>query len=140
MNHNNEKTALFPGSFNPWHEGHEDVLNKALKTFDKVVIMRAINPEKEAPGPMEFPEHLLVGGRIEIVEFRGLLRDYVSGRHFDAVIKGVRNIEDFIYEQMQFYFNQDLGMEIPMFFVIANRDMVHKSSTFVRALRKFKRA
>jgi pantetheine-phosphate adenylyltransferase len=133
------KIALFPGSFNPWHEGHEDVLNKALKTFDKVVIMRAVNPEKEPSGDMEFPQHLLVGERVEVVEFRGLLRDFVSGKHFDAVIKGIRNAEDFEYEKMQFYFNQDLGMETPMFYVIANRDMVHKSSTFIRALRKFRK-
>lgn len=133
------KVALFPGSFNPWHEGHEDVLNKALKAFDKIVIMRAVNPEKEAAGDMEFPQHLLTGGRIEIVEFKGLLRDFVSGKHFDAVVKGIRNAEDFEYEKMQFYFNQDLGMETPVFYVIANRDMVHKSSTFIRALRKFRK-
>lgn len=133
------KVALFPGSFNPWHEGHEDVLNQALKAFDKVVIMRAVNPEKEVSGDMEFPQHLLVGGRIEIVEFRGLLRDFVSGSGYAAIVKGIRNQEDFEYEKMQQYFNEDLGLDIPMFFVIANRTMVHKSSTFIRALRKFKK-
>lgn len=133
------KTALFPGSFNPWHEGHEDVLNQALKAFDKIVIMRAVNPEKEKSGDMEFPPHLLVGGRVEIKEFTGLLRDFVSGAGFAAIIKGIRNAEDFEYEKMQLYFNQDLGMDTPMFYVIADRRMVHKSSTFIRALRKFRK-
>jgi pantetheine-phosphate adenylyltransferase len=133
------KVAVFPGSFNPWHEGHEEVLGQALKTFDKVIVMRAVNPEKEASGDMEFPEHLLVGGRVEIVEFRGLLRDFISGGNYAAVIKGIRNQEDFEYEKMQLYFNQDLGMDTPMFYVIASRGMVHKSSTFIRALRKFRK-
>ena len=133
------KVALFPGSFNPWHEGHEDVLNQALKAFDKVVIMRAVNPEKEKSGDMEFPPHLLVGGRIEIMEFTGLLRDFVAGAGYAAIVKGIRNQEDFEYEKMQLYFNQDLGIDVPVFFVIASRDMVHKSSTFIRALRKFKK-
>lgn len=133
------KVALFPGSFNPWHEGHEDVLNQALKAFDKVVIMRAVNPEKEKSGDMEFPKHLLVGGRIEITEFTGLLRDFVSGAGYAAIVKGIRNQEDFEYEKMQQYFNEDLGVDTPMFFVIANRTMVHKSSTFIRALRKFQK-
>jgi pantetheine-phosphate adenylyltransferase len=133
------KVALFPGSFNPWHEGHEDVLNQALKAFDKVVIMRAVNPEKEKSGDMEFPPHLLVGGRIEIVEFTGLLRDFVAGAGYAAIVKGIRNQEDFEYEKMQQYFNEDLGINTPIFFVIANRNMVHKSSTFIRALRKFKK-
>lgn len=133
------KIALFPGSFNPWHEGHEDVLSQALKAFDKVVIMRAVNPEKEKSGDMEFPQHLLVGGRVEIVEFTGLLRDFVSGAGYAAVIKGIRNAEDFEYEKMQLYFNQDLGMDVPMFYVIADRTMVHKSSTFIRALKKFRK-
>ncbi len=133
------KTALFPGSFNPWHDGHEDVLNQALKAFDKVVIMRAVNPEKGKSGDMEFPQHLLVGGRIEIVEFRGLLRDFVAGAGYAAIVKGIRNAEDFEYEKMQLYFNEDLGVDIPMFFVISNRNMVHKSSTFIRALRKFQK-
>lgn len=133
------KIALFPGSFNPWHEGHEDVLNQALKAFDKVVIMRAVNPEKEKSGDMEFPQHLLVGGRIEIVEFTGLLRDFVAGAGYAAIVKGIRNQEDFEYEKMQLYFNQDLGIETPVFFVIASRNMVHKASTFIRALRKFQK-
>ncbi|CAK9249686.1 unnamed protein product [Sphagnum jensenii] len=129
--------VFFLISFNPWHEGHEDVLNQVLKAFDKVVIMRAVNPEKEKSGDMEFPQHLLVGGRIEIVEFTGLLRDFVAGAGYAAIVKGIRNQEDFEYERMQLYFNEDLGVDTPTFFVIANRNCVHKSSTFVRALRKF---
>lgn len=38
--------GVYPGSFNPWHEGHEDVLNKALKVFDKVIILIGYNPDK----------------------------------------------------------------------------------------------
>lgn len=133
------KTALFPGTFNPWHAGHEDVLNQALKAFDKVVVMRAVNPEKPPSEDMQFPPHLLVGGRVEIIEFKGLLRDYVSGKDFAAIVKGIRNSEDFEYEKMQQYFGEDLGMNVPMFFVIANRNFTHISSTFIRALKKFKK-
>lgn len=133
------KIALFPGTFNPWHAGHEDVLNQALKAFDKVVVMRAVNPEKPPSEDMQFPPHLLVGGRVEVVEFRGLLRDYVAGKGFAAIVKGLRNSEDFEYEKMQCYFNQDLGLDTPMFFVIADRGLTHISSTFIRALKKFKK-
>ena len=51
------KMAIFPGSFNPWHEGHEDVLDKALKIFDKVILSQGFNIDKPIDKE-QFPSHL----------------------------------------------------------------------------------
>lgn len=131
------KVVLFPGSFNPWHEGHEDVLNQALQVFDKVVLVRAVNPEKNASGDIELPVHILFNTSVEVIEFGGLLRDFILGAGYSAIIKGLRNAGDFEYERVQQYVNEDLGIDIPTFYVISDRNLVHKSSTVVRTLRKF---
>jgi len=141
------KTAVFPGSFRPWHEGHKDVLDKALKTFDKVIIMVGSNPEKSIDQhtldtngykiKAELSE-LVEQKRVQVVTFNGLFVDFLKFVKVDAVVKGIRSSIDFEYEKNIQYWNEDLGIEIPTFYVISDRKLIHISSSAIRALDKFK--
>lgn len=131
------KIAVFPGSFNPWHDGHEDILKKALKTFDKVIVARGRNPDKtkvDSPRP-----NIILLGNFEFTEFDGLLKDFVVKVGACAVIKGLRNENDFRYELEQQYWNEDLGLQIPTMYIITDRNLVHMSSSALRMLEKLKK-
>lgn len=133
--------AVYPGSFNPWHAGHQDVLTKVIKTFDKVVVAIGINLEKE--DFKNFEERLEyvkrcasnLPGNIEVVSFSGLFKNFIEHNDYNVVIKGIRNIQDFEYEKSQQYHNEDLGVSIPTFYVISDRKLVHISSSAIRQIK-----
>jgi pantetheine-phosphate adenylyltransferase len=134
------KMAIYPGSFNPWHEGHEDVLNKALLIFDKVILSQGLNPDK--PDDKElFPAHLheKYGDKIAMTWSSGLLVEQLKALPVCAVIKGLRNATDLEYEKTQQYWNEDLGIEIPTVYIITDRKYSHISSSAIRQVRKFKK-
>ncbi len=136
-----KKIAIYPGSFNPWHAGHRDVLDKALMIFDKVIVARGINPDKPLPPGTWHnlgDDKSLDQSRVQPVQFSGLLLDLAKKYKATAVIKGLRNGTDLQYEKDQQYWNEDLGIEIPTVYVICDRRWSHISSSALRALQKFK--
>ena len=129
------KTAIYPGSFNPWHDGHQDVLNKALAVFDKVIVAQGLNPAKSEPLAFSI-------SKVEVVSFTGLLKDFInnySDYRINAIIKGIRNSNDFEYEKTQQYWNEDLGIVIPTIYFISDRSLVHVSSSAIRQIDVFKK-
>lgn len=149
------KVAIYPGSFNPLHRGHVDVIEKALKVFDKVILAKGINPDKNKIED-RFIKHgdSIVTARlkklnpdkslIDIEIFDGLLTNYIEDKivHSDglfeyAIIKGLRNGQDLEFEKNQQYWNEDLGINIPFFYIIADRNNCHISSSAIRGLEKF---
>lgn len=148
------KIGLYPGSFSPWHNGHTDILKKALKVFDKVIVSAGRNPDKEhwdynLDALCGFPDYQYKDGnppRVEIMHFTGLLVDFIEelrcGRNggksiqIDAIIRGLRNGHDLQYEMSQQYWNEDLGLDIPIVYFICDRSLSHISSSTIRALEK----
>jgi len=140
------KRAIYPGSFNPWHDGHEDVLEKALKIFDEVTIARGINPDKEDQVSEEnFIDMLFEKYAtpsycpINVEDFSGMLVDQVKKEDYCAVIRGLRNGNDLQYEQNQQYWNEDLGLNIPVVYFITDRKYGHISSSAIRAIERIKK-
>jgi len=126
------RTAIYPGSFNPWHDGHDDVLEKALKIFDHVIIAIGQNPNKEGLSQVfKFNDE-----KITVIRFTGLLTDFVKEQKACAVIRGLRNGNDLQYEQNQQYWYEDLGLKVPIVYFIADRALGHISSSAIRALKK----
>ena len=136
------KTAIYPGSFNPWHKGHQDVLEKALKIFDEIIVARGKNPGKELFDP-EYPRALINNPNVRLTTFEGLLADYVNLYNENvqspiaAVIRGLRNGHDLQYEMNQQYYNEDLGLRIPTVFFITDQSVSHISSSAIRQIRSF---
>ena len=142
------KIAIYPGSFNPWHEGHSDILRKALQVFDKVIISVGRNPEKTT---MEYKLDLIVqdfkaeclDSRVEMWHFTGLLVDHIKKISptfpIDAVIRGLRNGTDLQFEMNQQYWNEDLGLKVPVVYFICDRRLAHISSSTIRMVAKIKK-
>lgn len=139
------KTAVYPGSFNPWHDGHSDILRKALKVFGRVIVARGVNPDKltsdysfESLYDFSNFGHEISKGSVEIKEFHGLLVNFVVECNASAVIRGLRNGSDLQYEQNQQYWNEDLGLIVPTVYFICDRTLSHISSSAIRAIEKVK--
>lgn len=142
------KTAIYPGSFNPYHEGHREVVAYGLRIFNKIIIAVGQNPDKPKTETDKIINELisvekygLNNGCIEIVSFSGLLADYVKSQNehaykINAVIRGLRNSRDFEDEKTQLYWNQDLHIGIPTVFFMASRGLAHVSSSALRAVEK----
>ena len=139
------KTAIYPGSFNPWHGGHTDVLDKALKIFDRVVVAIGSNPEKAGiasnPSVQFFEEEY--GDRVILLRFNGLLVDFIKelnddGWPIDVVIRGLRNGQDLEFEKTQQYWNEDLGLEIPTVYFVSDRKLSHISSSAIRQIKSIR--
>ena len=160
------KVAIYPGSFNPFHNGHADVLNQASKTYDHIYIAIGINPDKSSNGSIEQVREsiaettgqwcakgyskytplvdVITKTQYIVQSYSGLLRDYVQPFLLEkswntSIIKGIRDPQDFLYEQKMQYHNEDLGIKIPTFYVIADRNLVHVSSSAIRSIEKFKK-
>jgi pantetheine-phosphate adenylyltransferase len=128
--------AVYPGSFNMFHKGHLNILQKAEKIFDKVIIARGQNPEKtEHTYPM--PEALRYH---QIEEYNGLLTDFMKGLGYDVtVIRGLRNFTDMQYELNQYRFLQELMPEIRLVSIFCDKEFEHISSSTLRMLEKYKK-
>ena len=131
--------AIYPGSFNPWHKGHKDILEKALKCFDEVMIVILDNPDKSNPLASRVHIESDIINNIKNCKvrcFSGLLVDFVKKVKADAVIRGLRNGHDLQYEMNQQYWNEDLGLEVPVVYFICDRTLSHISSSACRAMYK----
>ncbi len=133
------RIAVFPGSFNPWHEAHEHVLRKALTIFDKVYVARGINGNKPRPDT-KLPDLSQYDDAVEVIEFEGLLAELVSKLKVTAVVRGLRNIFDFYEEKDNQYWHEDLGLTVPIFYVISDRNLSHVSSKAIKIVNQFKRS
>ena len=133
--------VVYPGSFNPWHDGHSDVLAKACDVFSHIVIAQGVNPVKQISERTRIPAAILAKfhPKVSTAAFKGLFADFIKGQDFCAVIKGLRNAQDLDYEKAQQYWNEDLGVLIPTFYVIADRKLTHISSSAIRAVEAFKK-
>lgn len=126
--------AVYAGSFNPFHIGHLNILEKAEQIFDKVIIAIGNNPDKnnireELPKAISYRQ---------IDFYDGLLTDYLKSLNYPAtLIRGLRDANDLLYESTQISFLKDLMPEIKVIEIICDREFNHVSSSAIRNLRKF---
>lgn len=126
--------GLFAGSFNPFHKGHYNVLQKAEKLFDKVIIAFGKNPDKTARS-WNIPETIK---NRQLTEYSGLLTDHVESFDYEVtVIRGLRNSTDFQYEQNQYRYIQELKPDIRIVNIFCDKEFEHISSSGIRTLEKY---
>lgn len=129
--------GVYPGSFNPFHNGHYDILKKSEKVFDKVIIARGVNPEKDTYIEEDKISPALYYRQTE--HFKGLLTEYLSSKEQDAhitLIRGLRNGDDLAYEMNQISFMKDLKADLKVVFFHCDREFEHISSSAIRNLEK----
>lgn len=135
VKYRNPKIAIYPGSFNPFHKGHYNILQKAESIFDKVIIARGINVDKDNINLYDIPDCL---NYHQVVNYDSLLTTYIDSLLYEVtVIRGLRNSEDFNYEKTQYRYLQDLDKDIKIVNIICDREFEHISSSGIRYLDKF---
>ena len=97
------KRAVYPGTFDPPHLGHLDIVNRALKLFDHVIVAIAKNPRKSLLFDAEervdmFSQMVKDLKKVEVKSFDGLLVDFMKKERVEIVVRGVRLFTDFEYE------------------------------------------
>lgn len=138
------KRAIFPGSFNPWHRGHTDILIKALAIFDHVDVAVMENFEKNNGVSTGFSKVINDVLKEELTEDQFArvvtiwsnfkLSDFLKVHGYDAVIRGLRNEKDFLYEKDLSYWYEDMGIKIPITYFVCDRKFCHISSSAIRLL------
>jgi pantetheine-phosphate adenylyltransferase len=128
--------GVFAGSFNPFHKGHYNILQKAENIFDKVIIAFGKNPEKDQRD-WGIPKSVRYR---QIETYDGLLTDFVDALAQEVVvIRGLRNSTDFQYEQNQYRYIQELMPEIRIINIFCDKEFEHISSSGIRTLEKYNR-
>jgi len=133
------KIAIYPGSFDPITNGHLDILERALKLFDKVIITIARNTAKNPLFSEEERFALLQAvtkryKNVEVDSFEGLLVDYVQQRKATAVVRGLRAMTDFEYELQLALMNRKLDEKMETVFLMPNEKYTYLSSNMVREI------
>ncbi|HEY4332012.1 MAG TPA: pantetheine-phosphate adenylyltransferase [Ilumatobacteraceae bacterium] len=137
-------SVLYPGSFDPMHLGHVDVIEQALELFGSVVVAAMHNPSKPS-GMFTIEQRLTlieasVGGLdgVRIVPFSGLAIDAARELQVDFIIKGLRNAGDFEIEQQMAHTNHSVT-GVRTVFVPCRPDRVFLSSRFIREIAQYGR-
>ena len=133
------KIAIYPGTFDPVTNGHIDILERALKLFDKVIITIARNTAKNPLFTEEERITLLLQAtkrfkNVEVDSFEGLLVEYVQKRNAISVVRGLRAMTDFEYELQMALMNRKLDEKMETVFLMPNEKYTYLSSNFVREI------
>ena len=128
--------AIYAGSFSPFHLGHLNIVHKASAIFEKVIIARGINPEKDGELSAWNTEALK---NFETAEFTGLLTQFIEQHsHYANVtlVKGLRNGDDLDYEVNQLRFMETMYPDLKVVFIQCDKEYEHISSTALRNLER----
>jgi len=136
------KTAVYPGSFDPVTNGHIDIIRRALKVFDKIIVTVGDNPGKEPTFTTEERMEMLKEStkdlkNLEIDSFQGLLLNYVKSKNSSIIIRGLRAVSDFDFEFQRALMNRVVEKEIETIFIMTKEDYVYLNSSIVKEMAMF---
>jgi len=142
-NKNHKPTiAVYPGTFDPVTNGHIDIVNRALRLFDKVIIALAINVSKQPLFSLEERLEMTrkcfksANGRIEVEGTSGLIVDYAMEKNACAIVRGLRALSDFDYEFQLALMNRKLKREVDTVFLMTGFRWIYISSSIVKDVAK----
>jgi pantetheine-phosphate adenylyltransferase len=132
------KVAVYPGSFDPFTNGHLDVVERALGIFDRLIIAVLANPEKRSPlftveERIEMiKESLDTDSRVDVESFTGLTVDFARSRGAQTLVKGLRAYSDFDAELQQALMNRKLAPDIHTIFLMSSFAHIFVSSSILK--------
>ena len=136
------KTAIYPGSFDPLTNGHLDIITRASKMFDTVLVAVLCNSSKNASFSMEERVDFIRRTtknlpNVKAVAFSGLLVDFAKQNDCNVIIKGLRAISDFEYEFQMALANKSQHEEIETLFMTTSKEYMFLSSSIVKELARY---
>ncbi len=131
--------ALCPGSFDPLTNGHVDLVRRAARLFDRVIVTVLVNTGKHnlfsATERVDLARAVFAGDAgIEVETFEGLLVDYAKSRGARAIVRGLRSAADFEYERPMVFMNRQLGGDVETVFLLPGSGVGFISSTLVKEI------
>ena len=132
-----EKTAIYPGSFDPITNGHIDIIQRGARIFPRIIIAVLENPKKQtlfsaAERVAMIRETFKDRPQIEAVSFSGLLIDFARIQGADVVIRGLRAVSDFEYEFQMALMNKKLAPALETFFLMPSLRNIFLSSSVIK--------
>ena len=138
-----ERAAVYPGSFDPFTNGHLDVVDRALGIFDRVIVAVAANPEKRQPlftveeRVKLIQESLKARERVEVASYTGLTVEYARSRGATTLVKGLRAYSDFDAELQQALMNRKLAPDIHTVFLMSSFTHIFVSSSILKDIASY---
>ncbi|WP_426415457.1 pantetheine-phosphate adenylyltransferase [Aestuariirhabdus sp. LZHN29] len=132
-------TVIYPGTFDPITYGHGDLVERAARLFEKVVIAVADNPKKQPLFDLEARIRLAEAvtshlDNVEVVGFDNLLAEFVVQRNANVILRGLRAVSDFEYEFQLANMNRVLAPSVESLFLTPSERFSYISSTLVREI------
>jgi pantetheine-phosphate adenylyltransferase len=138
-----KKIALFPGSFDPFTKGHEDIVKRGLSLFDEIIIAIGYNSQKSN---RYFPIEQMVKlieltfknyPNIKVVTYSELTAEYARKHHAKFLLRGIRNTTDYEYENSISQINRKLYHDLESVFLITSPQFAWISSSIIREVHKY---
>ena len=138
-----KRIALFPGSFDPFTKGHQDIVLRGLSLFDEIIIAIGVNSQKQTLFSVEdrkkWIKKVFDGEpKIKVDVFEGLTVHFCKKVDAHYLLRGLRNASDFDYEKTISQLNHIVGEDVETLFLISKPEFSHISSTIVREIIKGK--
>lgn len=134
-----DKIAIYAGSFDPFTKGHQNVIDRGLRVFDKIIVALAHNVSKKTI--FSFDDRIEIikeiykdRDNIVVDSFEGLLVDYSKKIGTSILLRGMRSVSDFEYELQMALANKTLYSEIETIFIVTDSKYSHISSSLIREI------
>jgi pantetheine-phosphate adenylyltransferase len=133
--------AVVPGSFDPIHTGHLDIIERVAARFDRVVVAVLENPRKEGLFSVEERIELISEvtshrANVEVDRFQGLLVDYCAARDLQVIVKGLRAVSDYEYELQMAQMNQRMS-GVETMFLSTRPEHSYLSSSLIKEIARW---
>jgi len=131
------KRAVYPGMFDPVHNGHCDLIERSLRIFDELIVAVLANPSKQplfsVKERLEMIDEATAGlTNLRIISFDGLLIDLVARENADCIVRGLRAITDFEYEFQMALMNRKLRSTVETVFMMPHERYTYLSSRLIK--------
>lgn len=137
------RIAIFPGSFDPFTRGHEDIVNRGLELFDEIIIAVGHNSKKNVRYfPIEkmtayIEDAFAENNRVKVIVYNELTADLAKKYNAAFLLRGLRNTTDFEYENSIAQVNKYLNDHLESVFLITSPEFAAISSTIIREVHKY---
>jgi pantetheine-phosphate adenylyltransferase len=137
-----KKIALFPGSFDPFTKGHEDIVKRGLSIFDEIIIAIGYNSAKKHYFDVDYMVEKIESAfadddRVSVLTYNELTADLAKRTGANYLIRGLRNTTDFEYENSISQVNRYINANLETVFLITSPELAHISSTIIREVHKY---